>query len=241
MSSIQLSEKVNMINNKIKILFYSENLNLIEAMVSLISDEADFRYSSVNSIQEVNKVLEVGFDGVLILDTDADLDSLNSITNFKTYHLINQPIIFLTKNDINKKDLKNEGMNCVDVIVKPFRIEELFLKCRLILSSCRRSTELNIPLSDYYFEPKKKTIKSPTGILIKLTEKETKLIECLYKSGGKVVTKGVLLTAVWGYNETISTHTLETHIYRLRQKIEKGCQERSFILTNSQGYYLNIF
>ena len=158
MSSIQLSEKVNMINNKIKILFYSENLNLIEAMVSLISDEADFRYSSVNSIQEVNKVLEVGFDGVLILDTDADLDSLNSITNFKTYHLINQPIIFLTKNDINKKDFKNEGMNCVDVIVKPFRIEELFLKCRLILSSCRRSTELNIPLSDYYFEPKKKAI-----------------------------------------------------------------------------------
>ena len=97
MSSIQLSEKVNMINNKIEILFHSENLNLIQAMASLMADEADFRHVSANSIQEVNKLLEVGFDGILILDTDVDIDSLNSIINSKTYHSRNRPIIFLGK------------------------------------------------------------------------------------------------------------------------------------------------
>ena len=76
--------------------------------------------------------------------------------------------------------------------------------------------------------------------MIKLTEKETKIINFLYTERGKISSKEVLLKSVWGYDKKISTHTLETHIYRLRKKIERGLGETDLILKNNIGYYLNL-
>jgi DNA-binding response OmpR family regulator len=73
---------------------------------------------------------------------------------------------------------------------------------------------------------------------VRLTEKETAILKYLYRSGHKVVSRGVLLDEVWGYNAGVNTHTLETHIYRLRQKIERDPSHAEILITESGGYRL---
>ena len=73
---------------------------------------------------------------------------------------------------------------------------------------------------------------------MRLTEKETSILKFLYRSGDKPVSRDVLLHEVWGYNSGVTTHTLETHIYRLRQKIEKNPSNAELLITESGGYKL---
>ena len=90
------------------------------------------------------------------------------------------------------------------------------------------------------YEERKKLLKNSHGGITRLTEKETLILYFLFKQRGEVIPKDDLLKIVWGYDKTISTHTLETHIYRLRKKINDGLGEAKFILKTKQGYYLNL-
>ena len=73
---------------------------------------------------------------------------------------------------------------------------------------------------------------------IRLTEKETNILKYLYRAGGKPVARDELLAEVWGYNAAVTTHTLETHIYRLRQKVEPDPAHARLLLTDAGGYRL---
>jgi DNA-binding response OmpR family regulator len=78
----------------------------------------------------------------------------------------------------------------------------------------------------------------PSGGKIRLTEKETAILKYLYRAGDRIVTRDVLLSEVWGYNSGVTTHTLETHIYRLRQKIERDPSHAELLITEAGGYKL---
>ena len=69
--------------------------------------------------------------------------------------------------------------------------------------------------------------------------KEAAIIKFLYRAGDSVVSRDTLLEEVWGYNSGVTTHTLETHVYRLRQKIEKDPANAQILITDSGGYRLN--
>jgi DNA-binding response OmpR family regulator len=71
-----------------------------------------------------------------------------------------------------------------------------------------------------------------------LTEKETSILKYLYRSGSMVVGRDTLLGEVWGYNAGVTTHTLETHVYRLRQKIEADPSSAEILVTEPGGYRL---
>jgi DNA-binding response OmpR family regulator len=73
---------------------------------------------------------------------------------------------------------------------------------------------------------------------IRLTEKETAILKFLCRAGNKPTDRDVLLNEVWGYNTGVTTHTLETHIYRLRQKIEENPSEAQILVTEQSGYRL---
>ena len=80
------------------------------------------------------------------------------------------------------------------------------------------------------------TPKGKEGIT--LTEKEVEILLYLHQQGGTVVSKEELLDAVWNYAKTVETHTLETHIYRLRQKIEDDPSQPKYLKTEEKGYRL---
>ncbi len=93
-------------------------------------------------------------------------------------------------------------------------------------------------IGPYTVRPSAKLLVDAKGGKIRLTEKETSILKFLYRAGDKVITRDVLLHEVWGYNAGITTHTLETHIYRLRQKIEKDPANAQLLITEGGGYKL---
>jgi DNA-binding response OmpR family regulator len=104
-----------------------------------------------------------------------------------------------------------------------------------------RPNEPAISIRGNWFIPKKNAFEDSQGTSIRLTEKETKIISFLYEGRGEVRSKDLILTAIWGYKGKISTHTLETHIYRLRKKLKIGLNEKDLILKSPEGYFLNLF
>ena len=83
-----------------------------------------------------------------------------------------------------------------------------------------------------------KLLVDKEGTKVHLTEKEIAILKYLYYAGDKVVSREQLLVEVWGYNAEVTTHTLETHIYRLRKKIESDPSSASILVTESGGYRL---
>lgn len=95
--------------------------------------------------------------------------------------------------------------------------------------------------NQYELRPSKKEILNlRNGEVIKLTEKEVAIIKYLYKAKDKIVSKTNCCKEVWGYSPEVTTHTIETHIYRLRQKVEHEDTSAQIILTSDGGYQLKI-
>ncbi len=101
-----------------------------------------------------------------------------------------------------------------------------------------QSEDAVFAIGPYTFKPASKLLLDDKGGKIRLTEKETAILKYLYRTGDKVVSRETLLHEVWGYNAGVTTHTLETHIYRLRQKIEKDPSNAEILVTETGGYKL---
>ncbi|MBU6234230.1 MAG: helix-turn-helix domain-containing protein [Alphaproteobacteria bacterium] len=87
-------------------------------------------------------------------------------------------------------------------------------------------------------EPVRLTLRSPDGRVITLTDTEVRLLAILFDVQGEELDKDTLLQRVWGYRPGLDTHTLETHVYRLRQKIETNPTSPTFLMTTEAGYRL---
>jgi DNA-binding response OmpR family regulator len=150
------------------------------------------------------------------------------------------PIIMLTAADTDADTILGLESGANDYITKPFRIAVLLARMRAQLRQHEQSEDAVFTIGPYTFRPSAKLLlDSETNRKIRLTEKETAIIKYLYRSGGQVVARGVLLDEVWGYNAAVATHTLETHIYRLRQKIEREPANATLLVTEPGGYRLN--
>lgn len=103
------------------------------------------------------------------------------------------------------------------------------------------TAERLIPIGTYTLDTYNSLlIGGEEGRDLRLTEKEVAILVCLHKAGGTIVGRQTLLDTVWGYAQDVETHTLETHIYRLRQKIEKDPANPSIIKTEEDGYTLGL-
>jgi DNA-binding response OmpR family regulator len=125
-----------------------------------------------------------------------------------------------------------------DYVTKPFKFAVLLARVRAQLRQHEQSEDAVFSIGQYTFKPASKILIDDGGKKIRLTEKETSILKYLYRAGEKVITRDVLLHEVWGYNAGVTTHTLETHIYRLRQKIEKDPSSAELLITEMGGYKL---
>jgi len=148
------------------------------------------------------------------------------------------PIIMLTGADTDADQILGLESGANDYVTKPFKFSVLMARLRAHLRSHEQSEDAVFKIGPYTFQPSAKVLIAEDGKKLRLTEKETNILKFLYRAGDKVVTRDVLLHEVWGYNAGVTTHTLETHIYRLRQKIEPDPGNASLLLTESGGYKL---
>lgn len=152
---------------------------------------------------------------------------------------VKAPIIMLTGADSEADTILGLDSGANDYITKPFRLGILLARIRAHLRQHERSEDAVFRLGPYTFRPSAKMLLDPaTNRKIRLTEKETQILKYLYRAGESVIGRDELLNEVWGYNSGVTTHTLETHVYRLRQKLEKDPSNARILVTEPGGYRL---
>jgi DNA-binding response OmpR family regulator len=144
----------------------------------------------------------------------------------------------LTGHDTDADTILGLDAGANDYIAKPFKFPVLLARIRAQLRTHEQSEDAVFQLGPYTFRPSAKTLVTEDDRKIRLTEKETNILKFLYRAGDATVARDVLLHEVWGYNAGVTTHTLETHIYRLRQKIEPDPSNTRLLVTESGGYRL---
>ena len=148
------------------------------------------------------------------------------------------PVIMLTANDSDADMILGLDAGANDYVTKPFKFAVLLARIRAQLRQHEQSEDAVFTIGHYTFKPASKIMLDEAGAKLRLTEKETAILKYLYRAGEKVVSREILLQEVWGYNSGVTTHTLETHIYRLRQKIEKDPSHAELLVTEAGGYKL---
>jgi DNA-binding response OmpR family regulator len=148
------------------------------------------------------------------------------------------PIIMLTAADSDSDTIEGLEAGANDYVTKPFKFAVLMARIRVQLRNAEQSEAAVFRLGPYEFRPSGKMLVDDGGKKIRLTEKETNILKYLYRAGEKPVPREELLAEVWGYNAGVTTHTLETHVYRLRQKIEPDPGNARLLVTEAGGYRL---
>ena len=149
------------------------------------------------------------------------------------------PILMLTAADGDADTILSLDSGANDFVSKPFRIGVLLARLRAHLRQHAQSEDAVFTIGPYTFRPSAKMLlENGTERKVRLTEKETAILKFLYRAGQRVIDRETLLHEVWGYNPGVTTHTLETHVYRLRQKIEPDPSAAKILVTETGGYKL---
>lgn len=148
------------------------------------------------------------------------------------------PVIMLTGHDSDSDTIMGLESGANDYVAKPFRFAVLLARIRSHLRQHEASEDAVFTIGPYTFRPSAKLLLTPKGGKVRLTEKETAILRYLYRAGQRPVSREILLQEVWGYNSGVTTHTLETHIYRLRQKVEQDAANPAILVTEGGGYKL---
>lgn len=151
---------------------------------------------------------------------------------------LSAPIVMLTGATEDDDQVRGLEAGANDYVAKPFKFQVLLARVRAHLRSHEASEDATFQIGPYEFRPAMKLLIASGEKKIRLTEKETSILKYLYRAGAKAVGREELLHEVWGYNSGVTTHTLETHVYRLRQKIEPDPANARLVVTESGGYRL---
>jgi DNA-binding response OmpR family regulator len=152
---------------------------------------------------------------------------------------IQVPIVMLTGADSDADTILGLDSGADDYVTKPFRLSVLLARLRANLRQSEHSDDAEFAIGPYTFRPSAKLLtERGAGRKVRLTEKETAILKYLHRAGDQPIARDILLGEVWGYNAGVTTHTLETHIYRLRQKIERDPGHAEILVTLSGGYRL---
>ena len=224
------------------ILIVDDDDALRETLAEQLQIDGEFSVAEATTIAEADRLLsakEARFDAVILDIGLPDGDGRDFCQRLRQRGL-KMPIIILTGSDDDSDVVRGLEAGANDYIAKPFRLAVLLARVRRQLSSFENSEDAVFPIGPYTFRPAAKLLEERTkSRRIRLTEKEAAILKYLYRAGKKSIARQVLLNEVWGYNSAVTTHTLETHIYRLRQKIEPDPANARLLLTDTGGYRLD--
>jgi DNA-binding response OmpR family regulator len=220
------------------ILLVDDDQELREALAEQFELHEGFRIEHAGSAGEGIRKAEEARADLIILDVELpDMDGRDACRLMRK-HGIAAPIVMLTGQSTDADAILGLDSGANDYVIKPFKFSVLLARVRAHLRTFEQSEDATFRLGPYEFRPAAKLLIDEKERKVRLTEKETNILKYLYRAGGKPVGREELLSEVWGYNANVTTHTLETHIYRLRQKIEPDPSNARLLLTESGGYRL---
>ncbi|MEJ1978460.1 MAG: response regulator transcription factor [Acetobacteraceae bacterium] len=224
------------------ILIVDDDFALRETLVEQFKVDGEFSVEEAGSVGEAETKItarDARFDAVILDVGLPDGDGRDLCAALRRQGM-RMPIIMLTGSDDEADVVRGLDSGANDYISKPFRLAELLARLRAQLRIFENSEDAVFTIGPYTFRPSAKLLQEPVkNRRIRLTEKEAAILKFLYRAGTKPVARQVLLNEVWGYNAAVTTHTLETHIYRLRQKIEPDPSNARLLVTEGGGYRLD--
>jgi DNA-binding response OmpR family regulator len=221
-----------------KILLVDDDDALRDTLKEQFSLHDEFTVADASNATAGIKLLKQDHADLVILDVNMpDMDGREACKIMRR-NGYKGPILFLTAQDSDADTILGLDSGANDYVSKPFRFAVLLARIRSHLRQHEQSEDAVFQVGPYSFKPAAKLLVRDDNKKIRLTEKETAIIKFLYRAGEQSVSREVLLQDVWGYNAGVSTHTLETHIYRLRQKIEKDPSQSEILVTEGGGYKL---
>jgi DNA-binding response OmpR family regulator len=220
-----------------RVLLVDDDDMLRSSLAEQLGQEDGFQPVEAANCAEARMRAEEGLYEFMILDVGLpDGDGRELCREFRAAG-ITCPILLLTAKDSDDDVIIGLKAGANDHVAKPFRFAVLAARIHAHLRNHEQSEEAVYRIGPYTFRPSAKLLLDPKGRKIRLTEKETNILKHLHRSG-QTVARETLLHEVWGYNPAVTTHTLETHIYRLRQKIEHNPGAAQILVTESGGYRL---
>ena len=221
-----------------KILIVDDDPELRDELTEQLSLHEEFEAVAVENGSKGMQAVKAGEIDLVIMDIGLpDIDGREAVRILRK-NGFKAPIIMLTGHGTDSDTILGFDSGANDYVTKPFRFPVLLARIRAQLRQHEASENAVFAVGPYTFRPGSKLFVNPTGNKIRLTEKETSILRYLYRAGQQPVSRETLLHEVWGYNSGVTTHTLETHIYRLRQKIEKDATAPVILVTETRGYKL---
>ena len=226
--------------NRRPVLIVEDDETLRNMLTEYLEETSEFVVSTAADIEAADKVLaneDAHFDAIILDIGLPDGDGRDYCARLRRAGH-SMPIMMLTGAIEETDVVRGLDSGACDYIAKPFRASELLARLRAQLRNFDRSEQVVFPVGPYTFRPAKKLLHDTAkNRRIRLTDKETAVLKYLYRSD-TAVNRQILMHEVWGYHSAVTTHTLETHIYRLRQKIESDPAHPALLVTEVGGYLL---
>ncbi|WMT86970.1 response regulator transcription factor [Pelagibacterium sp. 26DY04] len=224
--------------NKRRLLVVDDDADLRAALIGQLQSYDEFEITEADTAAAARQKTKAEHFDLVLLDVGLpDMDGREALKIMRNEGF-RAPVIMLTGQDSEADEIQGLESGANDYVTKPFRFSVLLARMRAALRQHDQSEDVVFSIGPYSFQPAAKLLENGDGSKIRLTDKETSILKFLYRQGSKTISRDVLLAEVWGYNNRVTTHTLETHIYRLRQKIERDPSNARLLVTEEGGYRL---
>ncbi len=221
-----------------RILIVDDDADLRSALAEQLALHPEFEVETASTAAEaLTTALETNPD-IMLMDVGLpDRDGRDAVRDLRRDGY-RRPIIMLTAHDEDADAVQGLDSGANDYVSKPFRFVVLLARIRAQLRQYEAGEDSEFKVGPYLFRPTSKNLVNAKGVKLRLTEKEAAILRFLHRADQQPVARETLLKHVWGYNSNVTTHTLETHIYRLRQKIEDNPADAQLLVTEAGGYRL---
>ena len=217
------------------LLFEPDEL-LRNTWLEQISINRDLNVKAVSTFEDLQSQLKKSSFDLIIMGSDREIYCFSSIRRFIKEAEITDVVLFITEAETSGASSFEENIENHYFIEKPLKIKHLIKKISTILAKISNSNEITHEIGPFVFFPLRKVIMLGDETKVELTEKEVDILKCLISSDEETVDRDVLLKQVWNYSSDVTTHTLETHIYRLRQKLEIDPSIPRLIISKGGGF-----
>ncbi len=221
------------------ILIIDDDPDLRELLAEQLQLHEEFDAACAATAAEGVRIAKDSRPDLILLDVDLpDMNGREACRLLRRSGVV-APVIMVTAASGESDTILGLDSGASDYVTKPFKFSLLLARIRAQLRSHEQSEDAVFRIGAYEFRPAVKVLIDEKGKKLRLTDKEANILKYLYRAGSKPVSREELLAEVWGYNAGVTTHTLETHIYRLRQKIEPEPANSRLLITEAGGYRLS--
>lgn len=221
------------------ILIIDDDPDLRELLCEQLQLHEEFNAACAATAAEGIQMAKESRPDLILLDVDLpDINGREACRLLRRAGVL-APVIMVTAASGDSDTILGLDSGASDYVTKPFKFNLLLARIRAQLRNHEQSEDAVFRIGAYEFRPAAKLLIDDKGRKLRLTDKEASILKYLYRAGSKSVAREELLAEVWGYNAGVTTHTLETHIYRLRQKIEPESSSTRLLITEAGGYRLS--